>query len=292
MKKIAAIILAVIAVLGMTACGTKSREAEETQTPIPTVTPMPTTTPDGAAKDLSGDWPIIGPGALIPAPMGESCEIPRDSEGDFYAKIGGVTQVGFNDYVKKCIEAGFKEDDYKVDSCYRAENNEGYELTLNFYESDNSLSIIIRKVDPEEQTEEQIEISTETPQPKATETPKPQPTAASKPTPTPKPQPTAASKPTPTPKPTESKKAGVSPDFKELMDSYEKFMNEYVAFMKKYQNSGNAASMLADYVKFTERYADFVKKVENIDEDSLSAADVAYYSEVMARVTKKLSEVA
>ena len=32
------------------------------------------------------------------------------------------------------------------------------------------------------------------------------------------------------------------------MDSYEKFMNEYVAFMKKYQNSGNAASMLADYV--------------------------------------------
>lgn len=268
MKKIAAIILAVIAVLGMTACGTKSREAEETQTP------MPTTTPDGAAKDLSGDWPIIGPGALIPAPMGESCEISQDSEEYFHAEIDGVTRVGFNDYVKKCIEAGFKEDYYKSDNCYRAESNEGYYLELYLYESDNNLSILIRKVDPEEQTEEQAE----TPQPKATLTPEP--------------QPTAASKPTPTSKPTESKKAEVSPDFKELMDSYEKFMNEYVAFMKKYQNSGNAASMLADYVKFTERYADFVKKVENIDEDSLSAADVAYYSEVMARVTKKLSEVA
>lgn len=278
MKKIAAIILAVIAVLGMTACGTKSREAEETQTPIPTVTPMPTTTPDGAAKDISEDWPLMGPGTLIPTPEGESCEISQDSEEYFHAEIGGVTQVGFNDYVKKCIEAGFKGDYYKADSYYDAENNEGYELTLNFYESDNSLSIQIYKFESEEQTEEQIEISSETPQPKVTLTPKP--------------QPTAASKPTPTPKPTESKKAGVSPDFKELMDSYEKFMNEYVAFMKKYQNSGNAASMLADYVKFTERYADFEKKVENIDEDSLSAADVAYYSEVMARVTKKLSEVA
>lgn len=280
MKKIAAIILAVIAVLGMTACGTKSREAEETQTPIPTVTPMPTTTPDGAAKDLSGDWPIIGPGALIPAPEGESCEISQDSEEYFYAEIGGVTQVGFNDYVKKCIEAGFKDDYYKVDSYYyeAKNNNEGYVLTLNFNETGNSLSIQIYKFESEEQTEEQKEISSETPQPKATETPKP--------------QPTAAPKPTPTSKPTESKKAGVSPDFKELMDSYEKFMNEYVAFMKKYQNSGNAASMLADYVKFTERYADFVKKVENIDEGSLSAADLAYYSEVMARVTKKLSEVA
>ena len=66
---------------------------------------MPTTTPDGAAKDLSGDWPISWSGALIQA-GGESCEISQDSEEYLHTEIGGVTQVSFNDYVKKCIEAG------------------------------------------------------------------------------------------------------------------------------------------------------------------------------------------
>ena len=75
------------------------------------------------------------------------------------------------------------------------------------------------------------------------------------------------------------------------MDGYEKFMGEYVEFMKKYQDSGNAASMLADYGKMMSSYAEWTAKYEEIDSDSLSDADLAYYLEVQGRVLQMLSEV-
>lgn len=91
---------------------------------------------------------------------------------------------------------------------------------------------------------------------------------------------------------TESSSGGtVSADFKATMDSYEKFMNSYVDFMKKYEKSSDVSSMMNDYAEFTGKYADFAKKIEAIDEKSLSSADYAYYVEVNARVTKKLAEL-
>ncbi len=85
---------------------------------------------------------------------------------------------------------------------------------------------------------------------------------------------------------------GVSPDFKEVMDSYEAFFDEYAAFMEKYQNSGNPTSMLMDYLSFLSRYAEAMQKLDDIDTDSLSAADRAYYTQVMLRISGKLISAA
>ena len=72
------------------------------------------------------------------------------------------------------------------------------------------------------------------------------------------------------------------------MDDYEKFVDSYIAFMKKYNSSSNQASLVADYAKYISDYADLAADIEAIDEDSLSATDLKYYTDVTTRVSKKL----
>lgn len=40
------------------------------------------------------------------------------------------------------------------------------------------------------------------------------------------------------------------------MDGYEQFMNSYVEFMKKYEDSDDTTSMLADYESMMQQYSD------------------------------------
>ena len=84
----------------------------------------------------------------------------------------------------------------------------------------------------------------------------------------------------------------VSADFKEMMDGYEEFFNEYVDFMKNYKSSDNILGMVADYGKYMNSYLSMMEKFEAIDKDELSTADAAYYVEVSGRILKKLAEIA
>ncbi len=84
---------------------------------------------------------------------------------------------------------------------------------------------------------------------------------------------------------------GVTPEFKEAMDSYEAFFDEYVDFMKAYQESGDAASMLAQYSDYMAQYSETMQKINGIDSDSLSEADALYYAEVSARIASKTAEL-
>lgn len=86
-------------------------------------------------------------------------------------------------------------------------------------------------------------------------------------------------------------RSDVTPSFKEAMDSYETFFNEYVNFMKKYSTSASSLGMLTDYMSFMARYAEMIAKMETMDDGNLSAADSAYYLEVTARIYMKLTEV-
>lgn len=80
----------------------------------------------------------------------------------------------------------------------------------------------------------------------------------------------------------------VSADLKEMLDSYEAFVDEYVQFMKEYKESGDATSMLASYSEYMQKYSDFMQKVNSVDTSNLSASDYAYYIEVTSRVSQKL----
>lgn len=89
-----------------------------------------------------------------------------------------------------------------------------------------------------------------------------------------------------------SSKDGIRPEFKEAMDSYEAFFDEYVEFMKKYNSSTDTMSLLNDYMSFMTRYAEAMKGLEEIDESDLSSVEVLYYTEVMTRINAKLIEAA
>ncbi len=84
--------------------------------------------------------------------------------------------------------------------------------------------------------------------------------------------------------------AGVTPSFKEAMDSYEAFFNDYIDFFKRYSEADNPLLMVSDYVKFMSQYTEMIEKMEAMDDDELSVADAAYYLEVTARIYKRLGE--
>lgn len=79
----------------------------------------------------------------------------------------------------------------------------------------------------------------------------------------------------------------VTPSFKEMMDSYEAFFDEYIAFMKKYKDNPGDLSLLSEYSDYMSKYSDYMSKLDAVDKDSLSDADLAYYTEVNARILKK-----
>lgn len=84
----------------------------------------------------------------------------------------------------------------------------------------------------------------------------------------------------------------ISPEFKEAMDSYEEFFDEYIAFVKKYKESDNPSSLLSDYADYMTKYSEMTKKMNEINQDELSDAERIYYMDVAVRINKKLVELA
>ena len=79
-------------------------------------------------------------------------------------------------------------------------------------------------------------------------------------------------------------------DFKNAMDSYEKYIDEYIAFMKKYFENPTDTSLLTQYASMLTKYQQAVKDFENWNTKNLNKAEQKYYVEVQTRVTKKLAD--
>ena len=85
---------------------------------------------------------------------------------------------------------------------------------------------------------------------------------------------------------------GLRKEFKEAMDSYEAFFDEYIAFMKKYNDSDNFdLNLINDYTEFISKYADFTEKFAKWENEDLNAEETAYYIQVQNRVNKKILEL-
>lgn len=90
------------------------------------------------------------------------------------------------------------------------------------------------------------------------------------------------------PTPSQTPSDNIRPDFKQAMDSYEKFFDEYIAFMKEYQTSDNPLGMIAEYLEFMTQYSEAMEDLQNMDTTSMTPAESAYYTEVMLRINQKL----
>ena len=100
---------------------------------------------------------------------------------------------------------------------------------------------------------------------------------------------------TPEPVPEEASESGdgLRPEFKEAMDSYEAFFDEYIAFMEKYSASdGSDLSILADYATYMSRYAEAMEAFEAWESEEMNVAETAYYIEVQTRINQKLMDAA
>lgn len=81
---------------------------------------------------------------------------------------------------------------------------------------------------------------------------------------------------------------GIRPEFKEAMDSYEVFFDDYAKFMKAYMDSDNPLSMMSEYSAMMQQYSDTMDKLQDIDEGTLSDEEAKYYAEAMLRINQKL----
>lgn len=89
-------------------------------------------------------------------------------------------------------------------------------------------------------------------------------------------------------KPDENLVDGMRPEFKEALDSYEDFFDEYCAFMKKFNESPDDLSLLGDYTEYLTQYTETMEKMEALDDGAMNDAELKYYLEVTNRINEKL----
>ena len=97
--------------------------------------------------------------------------------------------------------------------------------------------------------------------------------------------------PEPTPEPTQEpekeKTNSIRSDIKEAIDAYEAFIDEYISFMEKYEESDNSLTMLADYMSFMGKLTEYEEKMDALEKD-INDAEYIYFVEVMNRCNLKL----
>lgn len=214
-------------------------------------------------------WPSSTVGNMLPAPKSTTGKFSYGHDDSFFVYVGETSKADYDQYVADCSANGFNIDYDKGDTYYRADNADGYHISLK-YEGNNIMAVEIKASKNSD---------TGTSEPATTE-PSTETTAPSE------------SSSTET-KPNDTELVdGMRKDFKDAMDSYEAFMDEYVAFMKKYSDNPSDVGLLADYTKYMSKYADMVEKFDKWESEDLNDAELAYYIDVQARVSKKLLDVA
>lgn len=85
---------------------------------------------------------------------------------------------------------------------------------------------------------------------------------------------------------------GMRPEFKEAMDSYEAFYDEYCDVMKKYAANPTDMEILTSYTDMLTKAAEMTEKFDAWENSDMNSAELKYYLDVNNRVTQKLLEVA
>lgn len=213
-------------------------------------------------------WPSSTVGNMLPAPKSTTGKFSYEHDDSFFVYVGETSKADYDQYVADCSANGFNIDYDKGDTYYRADNADGYHISLK-YEGNNIMTVEIKASENGDTSTSEpatTEPATETVAPDESNTAETKPNDA-------------------------GLVDGMRKDFKDAMDSYEAFMDEYVAFMKKYSDNPSDVSLLADYTKYMSKYADMVEKFDKWESEDLNDAELAYYIGVQARVSKKLLEI-
>jgi hypothetical protein len=85
--------------------------------------------------------------------------------------------------------------------------------------------------------------------------------------------------------------AAVTPEFKQAMDAYEAFFDDYVDFMKRYKADPTNMDLLNELSEMTSKEATMLKEFDDWNSKGMNYAEAAYYLVVHSRIYAKLSEI-
>lgn len=85
--------------------------------------------------------------------------------------------------------------------------------------------------------------------------------------------------------------SGIRPEFKEAMDSYEAFIDEYCEFMKKYKANPTDLTLLQEYPTFLQKYNEVTTAFNAWDSSDMTNEELEYYAEVSNRALQKMLEI-
>ena len=219
-------------------------------------------------------WPDNIPGKLLPKPVSDVGKIELEYDDRFYITVGDTSPEAFKQYVQTVSDSGFNIDYDKGDTYYLADHPDYYHVNLRYIGFDSmeiEVTPIDKPVNSTETTAESTASAETTVEPSTAET-----------VPT-----TTVTETEPATEPVKLVN-GMRPEFKEAMDAYEAFFDEYIEFMTKYEESDNALTMLVEYGDFMLKYADYMEKFEAWDDGTLNDTEMNYYLQVQMRVNQKL----
>lgn len=239
-------------------------------------------------KKVEYRWPTSETVSLIPQPQSKYGKINSERKDYFSIDIYDMTNEQFEDYIDECKERGFTVDYTRLDGYYSAEDAEGFELRVYYDQKEKEMNIMLsaptaessessEAEEPGESHKNEVEESKEE---NSTE----KDTAES----------SSADEGSAEENSNEADKLvnGMRPEFKEAMDSYEAFYDEYCEFMKKYKENPTDWELLTAYTDMAQKLIDMDEKFAEWEEKDLNSAEVKYFAEVSGHITQKLLEAA
>lgn len=209
-------------------------------------------------------WPTSGLATMLPTPESNYGEISTESSTSLFVYVGDTSKQQYDAYVEACQEKGFSVDYSKGADYFHASNTGGYRLSLSYDDEESYMTISLKQ---QENTSSSASSSSSS--------------SASVAEPA---EQSADSSDTPV--------NGIRPSFKEAMDSYEEFFNQYRDFMEKYNANPSSPTMIAEYAKFMAQYNETMNKLDAMGEEDMSDQELQYYTEVTSRINQRLAEVA
>lgn len=213
-------------------------------------------------------WPQTDLGNKIPKPDVKVVQSSLDTEELYMFDAYGMSLEQFNSYVEECKGMGYTVDPSGYEGFYSAHDSTGYNIYLSYEEEDNALSCHVEAPYDEYENVSDKEGSDKAASEDAENTDGNTDTDTNN-------------------EPSDN----IRPEFKEAMDSYEAFYDEYCDVMKKYKENPTDTEILDDYLDMLEKGNEMSEKFAEWENGDMNDAELKYYLDVYNRVNKKLIDV-
>lgn len=213
-------------------------------------------------------WPTSGLAAMLPTPESNYGEISTESSTSLFVYVGNTSKQQYDAYVEACQEKGFTVDYSKGGDYFHASNVDGYRLSLSYDDEEAYMTISLKQQETVSSSSSSASSASSSAGAEASTQSVDEAVADDAPV------------------------NGIRPSFKEAMDSYEEFINQYCDFMAKYNANPSSPTMIAEYAKFMAQYTETMGKLDAMGEEDMSDQELQYYTEVMSRINQKLAAVA